>query len=125
HPVASENLTATEKQNEATAKTNQTQLATGLNNEHIAYEDDTHDSDHIFGAIEGQPRFEQYRQTIYDMAAGMLTAQGQNHNALHITNAHVTDAILSYLADLATILSTNDHRLRIRGDPARAADYFN
>ncbi len=76
--------------------------------------------DHLFAAVQGFPRFNEYRRTVHDLVSEMLAQQATTH----ISNAHITDAIMSYLADLATILATNDHRGRVVRDPGRSAAYF-
>jgi hypothetical protein len=82
--------------------------------------------DHVFATVAGQPRFGHYRQTVFEMAEALLgAAQGPMAVANGVTEAHVTDLIMTYLSDLAIILATNDHRGRIVAAPMRTASLFN
>jgi hypothetical protein len=80
-------------------------------------------TDHVFAAIAGQPRFVIYRRTVHQMATAMV--QQSREDGSTVKKAHVTDAIMTYLSDIAMILATNDHRGQIVAQPQRTADAFN
>lgn len=79
-------------------------------------------TDHIFAAVTGQPRFLVYQQTAYELASAMFERTVNNPD---VTEAHVTDLIMTYLSDLAMILATNDNRIQILTQSDRTADAFN
>ncbi len=120
HPVAGEMLTAQERQLEQQQTTQQTPLPTGYNTDAISY-DGSNQADHVFASLQGRERFNVYQETVYDMVSRMLA----NQNNTHITNEHISDVIMTYLADMAMILATNDHRGRLLNNLDRAAIYFN
>lgn len=78
--------------------------------------------DHLFAAVQGFARFDAYRQTVHDLVSQMLIHQAALGS--HISDAHITDAIMSYLADIATILATNDHRGTVPFSLSRSSAYF-
>jgi hypothetical protein len=121
HPLATEGMTAQERQDE-------------VNNVNVQYPSGrpgqtvtaaaAGQRDHIYAAVEGQPRFREYRRTLYEMARGLLaTAQGAHPGGA--TEAHVTDLIMTYLSDIAMILATNDHRGQIVTHSDETATVFN
>lgn len=122
HPLADEALTAGEQQQETQDIANDTAFATGLPG-HTITPGAAGQTDHIFAAVEAQPRFNSYRQTAYEMANAMFVRT--QANAANVTEAHVTDQIMTFLSDIAMILATNDHRGRIVAEPQRTADAFN
>lgn len=80
--------------------------------------------DHVFAMTAGQPRFAVYQRTVHEMARGLYA---RVHGAAPggRTDAHVTDLIMTYLADIAMVLATNDHRDRVYGESANTAAIFN
>lgn len=119
HPVANELLTGPQRNQENGETTNRTPKPTGVGTDTIAY-DGSNQADHIHTAISGSPRFNVYQQTAYDLVSAMIANQAHTH----ITNAHITDTIMAYLADLAMILATNDHRGWTYFDAGKVAGYF-
>jgi hypothetical protein len=120
HPVADALMTPPQHHQEGLDTAGQTPLATGVGGDTINY-DTTNQADHIFGAIAGNPRHTHYQETAYSLASTMLANQAHTG----ATNAHITDVMMSYLADLAMILATSDHRGRTVTNLQRTADYFN
>jgi hypothetical protein len=116
HPLADSRLTAGERANERAAGA----VPTGLGTDTIAHDEDNQ-QDHIFAAVAGQPRYAVYRDTAYEVASSMKLNQAGSH----VTDQHITDAIMTYLADVAMILATSDHRGRLLANMGRAAEYFN
>lgn len=122
HPLAREAMNATELGNEQTAITNNTPLNTAIGG-HQLTPGAAGQTDHIFAAVQGQPRYDVYRRTVHQMTTAMLH-QTRQHNAT-MSEAHVTDAIMTYLSDVAMILATNDQRKEIVSNPGRTAQFFN
>ncbi len=125
HPLADEALTVPEQTQEALDITNNTAFPTGIPGHpgHTITPGAAGQTDHVFAAVAGQPRFISYQQTAYQMANAMYLrslAPGAD-----VTGAHVTDQIMTYLSDIAMILATNDHRGQIVAEPQRTADAFN
>jgi hypothetical protein len=87
--------------------------------------------DHIFAAVAvqapfvaGRTRFDVYRDTVFQIATSLLaTAAGPNPGG--VNRAHVTDLIMTYLADIAMILATNDDRPRVASNLRRTGQIFN
>lgn len=104
-----------------------TPMDTGLNDDTVV-SNDTNQDDHLFGSIEGNPRMNHYRQTLFDMinamAGKIVTARG-NDTQIDLEDQHITDAIFAYFSDMATILATNDRRQATKTNARRAARYFN
>ncbi|MCA8831060.1 hypothetical protein [Hymenobacter pini] len=122
HPLADEALSVPQRNQETQDIANNTVFPTGLVG-HSVTPGAAGQTDHIFAAVAGQPRFISYQQTAYQMANAMyLRSVG---NAPDVTGAHVTDLIMTYLSDIAMILATNDHRGQIIAEPQRTADAFN
>ena len=137
HVIPDQNLTNQQRTDETYDVNNNIQFPTIANNGDIISYDGNNQSDHIFGSLATttntntanpllvvppahntgpSPRFLQYRQTIFEVASGMVQerdAQILANGASTITLQHITDAIMSYLADLAMIQGTSDHRTRI------------
>jgi hypothetical protein len=121
HPLANQALTAVERNQEVLDV--DTAFPTGLAGHHTITPRAAGQKDHVFAAVDGQPRFDSYRQTAYQMANAMYLQSLAP--APDMTGAHVTDQIMTYLSDIAMILATNDHRGQIVLEPQRTADAFN
>lgn len=122
HPLATEAMTVPEQAQEQTDITANTAFPTGIMG-HTITPGAAGQTDHIFAAVQGQPRYVTYRKTVHEMTTAMLQ-EAQQPNAT-ITEAHVTDAIMTYLSDVAMILATNDQRPSIVTNPGRTAECFN
>jgi Domain of unknown function (DUF4157) len=125
HPLADEAMTGPEQGQETLDITNNTAFPTGIPGHpgHMITPGAAGQTDHVFAAVAGQPRFISYQQTAYQMANAMyLRSQAAGAD---VTGAHVTDQIMTYLSDIAMILATNDHRGQIVAQPQRTADAFN
>jgi hypothetical protein len=120
HPIADELLTAPEKLAEQQGTTNRTAYLAGLGTDTIAYDGDNQ-ADHIFTALAGMPRYNVYQQTAHEIVSRMINNQANTH----ITNNHITDTIMSYLADVAMILATSDHKGMTAFHLDKTAQYFN
>lgn len=94
-------------------------IGTGVGTDSLSV-DEGNQQDHLFAAVQGFPRFNAYRDTIIDLVTQMLAQQ----TTTHISDAHITDVIMSYLADVSTILATNDHRAKVITSPIKSAQYF-
>lgn len=125
HPLADEALTGPEQAQETLDITNNTAFPTGIPGHpgHTITPGAAGQTDHVFAAVAGQPRFISYQQTAYQMANAMYL-RSLAHGG-DVTGAHVTDQIMTYLSDIAMILATNDHRGQIVLEPQRTADAFN
>jgi hypothetical protein len=121
HPIGDELLTKEERGVEKYVAKKRIPIPTNFYPRDTIVSDKDNQDDHLFAAVEGTPRFDIYRRTVFELGNAMLNCQGVAHN---ITDNHVTDLILSYLADISTILSTSDHRGLLM-DKDRAAEYFN
>lgn len=53
-----------------------------------------------------------------------MLEQRENEDS-NIQDKHITDAIMTYLSDVAMILATNDHRGKIIKEPTRTAECYN
>jgi hypothetical protein len=73
-------------------------------------------ADHIFAAIQGQPRYDAYRETLASLLISMYQQDSEGN---------ISDTIMTYLADVAMILATNDWRPGILFQPSKVAEYFN
>jgi hypothetical protein len=122
HTLATEAMTETEQDQERDDITNKVAFPTGLPNHSITPEKEGQ-PDHVFAAVDGQPRFRSYQLTAYQMANAIY--QRTLVHPSDVTEEHVTDLIMTYLSDIAMILATNDHRGKIVLEPKRTADAFN
>lgn len=122
HPLARQALTVPERNQEALDIAQDTAFPTGLAG-HTITPGAAGQTDHVFAAVAGQPRFISYQLTAYQMANAMYLQSLAP--APDMTGAHVTDQIMTYLSDIAMILATNDHRGQIVLQPQRTADAFN
>jgi hypothetical protein len=123
HPLARAAMSQAELAQEQLDIQQDTAFATGIAQHNIT-PGAAGQHDHVFAAVSGQPRFRIYRRTVHEMASALFaTAHGQNANG--VTEAHVTDLIMTYLSDIAMILATNDHRGQIVANPGRTAQAFN
>lgn len=122
HPLADEAMSQEELDDEQGHIKTNTPFPTGVD-EHSITPQEAGQHDHVFAAVIGQPRFTVYRQTVYDMVSAMLERTKEKGST--VTEEHVTDAIMTYLSDVAMILATNDHRGKIVKEPSLTAECFN
>ncbi|WP_288427037.1 hypothetical protein [uncultured Spirosoma sp.] len=106
HPLASEKLTELQRETEKINTGVNVRKKIDLTNDVIFY-DGKNNADHLFAATGGNPRYEIYQQTVYEMAVAML--RNVNKSSC-INERNISDLIFSYFSDTATILATNDHK---------------
>lgn len=122
HPLADEQMNRQDRTQEGNDRN--TRFATGLPNNHEITPAAAGQTDHVFAAVAGQPRFMIYQGTVYEAARGLLT-KVRGNNPQGATEADVTDLIMTYLSDVAMILATNDHRMKIVTNSTKTAAAFN
>ena len=115
-----ENSKVYKEKSEDNEEQSATELFTGFQG-HRVRSNKSNQDDHLFGTIEGNPRFVHYRHTLFDAAVAMLGHLKYDQ----VTKGQIREAIMAYLADMATILATNDNRLGTLSKYKEAAEFFN
>jgi len=80
-------------------------------------------SDHIFGSVRGQPRSQLYQSLVLEMARIIFNEANKKKSPVDM--GEVTNLLDCYLMDVASILATNDHRLKGVFNKQLIAEIFN